>query len=136
MQQFSLVYNNLCFFLEPVDEPRPTYDCGQLMQGSSSEDKVRVFYTIKMEFQFLQCIHTCSEFYSCIQLMQSFHWNRQAGNYAFLESRDRCLHGRLGSVSSSRPVWESVKYQTCFMFLRPLLTLISDPNFNPLATGL
>ena len=36
MQQFSFVYNNLFVFLEPVDEPRPTYDCGQLMQGSSS----------------------------------------------------------------------------------------------------
>ena len=37
---------------------------------------------------------------------------------------------------------ESVKYQTCFkyqtclIFLQPLPTLISDPNFNPLATGL
>ena len=35
MQQFSLVYNNIFVFLEPVDEPRPTYTCGQLMQGSS-----------------------------------------------------------------------------------------------------
>ena len=34
MQQFSLVYNKLFVFLEPVDEPRPTYDCGQLMQGT------------------------------------------------------------------------------------------------------
>ena len=32
MQQFSLVYNNLFVFLEPVDEPRPTYDYSQLMQ--------------------------------------------------------------------------------------------------------
>ena len=39
MQQFSLVYNNLFVFLEPVDELRPTYDCGQLMQGSSSGQK-------------------------------------------------------------------------------------------------
>ena len=37
MQKFSLVYNNLFVFLEPVDEPRPTYDCGQLMQGRSSK---------------------------------------------------------------------------------------------------
>ena len=36
MQQFSLVYNNLFVFLEPVHELRPTYDCGQLMQGSST----------------------------------------------------------------------------------------------------
>ena len=36
MQQFSLVYNNMFVFLEPVDEPQPTYDCGQLMQGSST----------------------------------------------------------------------------------------------------
>ena len=34
--QFSLVYNNLFVFLESVDEPQPTYDCGQLMQGSST----------------------------------------------------------------------------------------------------
>ena len=34
MQQFSLVYNNLFVFLEPVDEPWPTCDCGQLMKGS------------------------------------------------------------------------------------------------------
>ena len=33
MQQFSLVYNNLFVFLEPVDQPRPTY------QGSSSDLK-------------------------------------------------------------------------------------------------
>ena len=31
----ALVYNDLFVFLEPVDEPRPTCDCGQLMQGSS-----------------------------------------------------------------------------------------------------
>ena len=30
------MYNNLFVFLEPVDEPRPTYDCGQLMQSSST----------------------------------------------------------------------------------------------------
>ena len=36
MQQFSLVYNNLFVFLEPVDEPWPTYACVQLMQGSST----------------------------------------------------------------------------------------------------
>ena len=35
MQQFSLVYNNLFVFLEPVDEPQPTYACGQLMQGTA-----------------------------------------------------------------------------------------------------
>ena len=28
-------------------------------------------------------------------------------SYTFLESRDQCLHGRLGSVASSRPVGES-----------------------------
>ena len=31
---------------------------------------------------------------------------------------------------------ESVKYQTCLIFLRLLPTLVSDPNFRPLATGL
>ena len=31
---------------------------------------------------------------------------------------------------------ESVKYQTCLIFLRPLPTLVSDPNFSPLAAGL
>ena len=29
------------------------------------------------------------------------------GNYAFLESWDKCLHGRLGPVVVSRPVGES-----------------------------
>ena len=29
-----------------------------------------------------------------------------------------------------------MKYQTCLIFLRPLSTLVSDPNFSPLATGL
>ena len=28
-------------------------------------------------------------------VMQVFHWSRQAGNYTFLESWDQCLHGRL-----------------------------------------
>ena len=31
---------------------------------------------------------------------------------------------------------ETVKYRTSFIFLRPLPTLVSDPNFSPLATGL
>ena len=31
----------------------------------------------------------------------------EAGNYAFLESHDQYLHGRLGSVVSSRAVGES-----------------------------
>ena len=31
---------------------------------------------------------------------------------------------------------ESVIYQTCLIFLRPLPTLVSNPNFSPLATGL
>ena len=42
-----------------------------------------------------------------LYVMQVFHWSRQAGNYAFLESRDQCLHGRLGSVASSWPVGKS-----------------------------
>ena len=29
-----------------------------------------------------------------------------------------------------------MKYQTCLIFLRPFPTLVSDPNFRPLATGL
>ena len=41
------------------------------------------------------------------KLMQVFHWSRQAGNYAFLESLDQCLHGRLGSVASYQPIGES-----------------------------
>ena len=31
---------------------------------------------------------------------------------------------------------ESLKCQTCLIFLHPLPTLVSDPNFSPLATGL
>ena len=42
-----------------------------------------------------------------LSFMQVFHWSRQAGNYAFLESRDQCLHGLLGSVVSFQPVRES-----------------------------
>ena len=33
---YILVYNNLFVFLEPVDELRPTYACGQFMQVSST----------------------------------------------------------------------------------------------------
>ena len=39
--------------------------------------------------------------------IQVFHWSRLAGNYAFLESQDQCLHVRLGSVVVSRPAEES-----------------------------
>ena len=58
-------------------------------------------------------------------LMQCFHWNRQAGNYAFLEGRDQCLqtsstHQKLllqyrlqvwswGSVCFSSPVCLSLQ---------------------------
>ena len=48
MQQFSLVYNkfsNLFAFLEPVDEPRPTYACGQFMQGTASLYKLAALTT-------------------------------------------------------------------------------------------
>ena len=72
-----------------------------------------------------------------LHVMHCFHWNRQAGNYAFLESRDHCLHGRFGDgckLPACRG--ESVKYQTCLIFPRPLLTLVSNPNFSPLTTGL
>ena len=31
---------------------------------------------------------------------------------------------------------ESVKYETCLIFLRPLPTLVTDPNFIHLATGM
>ena len=41
------------------------------------------------------------------RFMQCFHENQQAGNYAFLESRDQCSHGWLGSVASYQPVGES-----------------------------
>ena len=70
-------------------------------------------------------------------VMQCFHWNRQADNYAFLEGRDQCLHGWLGPLQvPGLSGGESVTYQTCLIFLRPLPTLMSDPNFSPLATGL
>ena len=38
--------------------------------------------------------------------MHCFHWNRQAGNYAFLEGRDQCLHGRLQVTGLSGRVGE------------------------------
>ena len=44
---------------------------------------------------------------SLVYLMQVFHWSRPAGNYAFLESQDQCLHGRLALVVFSQPVGES-----------------------------
>ena len=64
--------------------------------------------------------------------MQCFHWNRQASNYAFLESRDQSLHGLLGSVASSRAVGESrgnIKHVWYFPDPPQLLfpTLISAP---------
>ena len=45
---------------------------------------------------------------------------------------------RLVRVGSIFPACrgELVKYQTCLIFLRPLLTLITDPKFIHLATGL
>ena len=46
MQQFSLVYNNLFVFLEPVDEPRSTYDCGQLMQALQGSSRVSLIWAI------------------------------------------------------------------------------------------
>ena len=45
--------------------------------------------------------------FACATIVQYFHWNRQAGNYAFLESQYQCLHDRLGSIASSQPVRES-----------------------------
>ena len=44
---------------------------------------------------------------SQMKIIQVFHWAWPVGNYAFLESRDQCLHGRLGSVVVSRPVEKS-----------------------------
>ena len=49
-----------------------------------------------------------------LQLIGVFHWGRHVTNYAFLESRDQCLHGRIGSfVVSLACRGELVKYQTC-----------------------
>ena len=39
--------------------------------------------------------------------MGMFDWGGPVCNYVFLESRDQCLHGWLGSVVVSRPVGES-----------------------------
>ena len=47
------------------------------------------------------------EYLQYFLFMQVFLWSQQAGNYAFLESRDQCLHVRLEAVASSRPVGES-----------------------------
>ena len=48
------------------------------------------------------------------------------------------MHFLWGVKSGATPACrgESVKYQTCLIFLQLLLTLIFDPNFSPLATGL
>ena len=42
---------------------------------------------------------------------------------------------RVGSIFSARR-GESVKYQTCLIFLQPLPTLVTDRKFIHLATGL
>ena len=49
MQHFSLVYNNLFVFLEPVDEPQPTYACGHFMQGSLQAPERQIGYCTPMK---------------------------------------------------------------------------------------
>ena len=47
-----------------------------------------------------------------VAVMQVFHWGRLVGKYAFVESRDQCLRGRLGLVVVSWPVgerWQNFK---------------------------
>ena len=55
MQQFSLVYNNLFVSLEPVDEPRPTYACGQLMQGTASRRNLAQLGHKDLIFAYFKC---------------------------------------------------------------------------------
>ena len=78
---------------------RPHNDTQKLLQNHQLHCNQQCYCT----FQY--CIGTV--IMAVLGLMQVFLWSRQAGNYAFLESRDQCLHGRLGSVASSRPVGES-----------------------------
>ena len=59
-----------------------------------------------------------------VLLMQVFHWIRQAGNYAFLESRDQCLHDRLQVTSLSGRVGE-----ISHMF--DISMAIADPCISP-----
>ena len=69
-------------------------------------------------------------------LMQVFHWSRPAGNYVFLESGP--MFTRSDRVGCSFPACRggSVTFQTCLIFLRLLPTLVTDPKFIHLATGL
>ena len=59
--------------------------------------------------------------------MQVFHWSQQAGNYAFLESRDQCLHGRLGSVANYRLLGRVGEISNMF----DISTTVADPCFRP-----
>ena len=72
MQQFSLVYNNLFVFLEPVDEPRPTYDCGQLMQGSGFLPVNAHAVTNSLNLNY---INSFILYYSMTKLSNDMHFN-------------------------------------------------------------
>ena len=107
------------------------------MSRTSTGIKCSVSSLPRSKFEFAQ-IRSYQGWYSLkilnsgFKLMQVFHWSRQACNYAFLESWDQCLHGRLGSVASYWPVGESqwnIKHVWYFYDrCRPLYpTLISAP---------
>ena len=63
-------------------------------------------YTVHYTAGYLFTVHTTLDYISQL-VVQVFHWGQPVGNYAFLESRDQCLQGRLGAIVVSRPVSES-----------------------------
>ena len=71
-----------------------------------------------------------------LKFMQMFHWGQPVGNCIFGEPGS--MFTRLVRVGCSFLACqgELVKFQTCLKFLRPLLTIVCNPNFTHLATGL
>ena len=59
--------------------------------------------------------------------MGVFYWGRPVGNYVFLESRDQCLQGQLGSVVVSWPVGVSREISNMF----DIPTTIANPCNRP-----
>ena len=69
--------------------------------------------------------------------MGVFQWGRPVSNYTFFGKSEPMFTWSV-RVGCSFPACrgESNIEETCLIFLRPLLTLVSDPKFIHLATGL
>ena len=69
-------------------------------------------------------------------LMGVFHWGQSVANCIFGESGPMFTWSVRVGCSFPACQGGSVKFQTCFIFLLLLMTLVSNPNFIRLATGL